>query len=140
MVVIIAMSLGISGGINVKDKKVASWAADELADTRHTVTINWNYQGKQDDLITVYENQPWTISGYSWGDNLYAQSDYTYENYIVSIPSSNVSAPSVPTRNGYVFMGLYSSEVGGIQYTNGAGYGLRKIVSDITLYALWQEA
>ena len=138
-VVIVGISLGISGGIKVKDRKVENWVEDELAATSHSVTIDWGYSGKR-DTITVYENQPWTVNGYSWGHNLYAQYDYTYESFIVSIPSSNISTPTIPDRSGYVFMGLYSSEVGGIQYTNGAGYGLRKINTNMTLYALWEEA
>lgn len=105
----------------------------------HEVSIVWGTD-KAPDYIVVVENQPWTIDGRGWGDRLYTdQHEYTYDSYILMVPTG-IRVPEVPTRTGYVFLGLYSSDIGGVQYTNAAGYGIRPVISDMTLYALWQEA
>ena len=100
----------------------------------HTVTLVYNYGGKQDTLAGNCPFSGWAYNGQIFSDRatvsnlatsgtatLYAQ----WGNYSVNLPN--------PTRTGYVFQGWFTSD-GTRVYSPATG------ISNQTLYAHWTEA
>lgn len=99
----------------------------------HTVTLVYNYGGKQDTLAGNCPFGGWAYNGQIFSDRavvsnlatsgtamLYAQ----WDNYSVNLPN--------PTRTGYVFQGWFTSD-GTRVYSPATG------ISNQTLYAHWKE-
>ena len=63
--------------------------------------------------------------------------DGTNNSYKVDTDTSHLSNTHI-TREGYTFLGVYSSTIGGIQYYNAEGYMVSEPQKDDILYIQWQ--
>lgn len=93
----------------------ASWNAyleKQIEQNTHTVTIYWDET--KNDLTTtdVRSDIEWTIDS---------------------------CGITIPKKDGYGFVGLYTSPYGGTQFVNAAGYVIKTINSDMELYACWSK-
>lgn len=75
----------------------------------YSVTIHWSENESDCTVIEVNETFGWNIT----------------------------EELSRRSKSGYEFAGLSKSPMGGIMYTNSAGYSIKTIHSDIELYAVW---
>lgn len=137
------ISMGVSLGLGVRNDKLHSWESAMVRDSAHEVTVVWD-NGMSNSRFTVYDNQPWTLNGSVGGNSLYADSSRTesgvIRDYQTGIENQLYTLNiHIPSKTDCRFQGLYSSPEGGVQYTNASGYGIRSIVSDMTLYAIWAE-
>ncbi|MBO7215287.1 MAG: hypothetical protein J6V66_07355, partial [Clostridia bacterium] len=100
----------------------------------HKVTIHWNNANADEaddfDVYYIREDLNWTINGIAgWG----------YDLFEVENPGS-ITLPSKVQKDGWVFKGLFKTQLGGDMYVTASGYSLITIDKDIHLYALYEEA
>ncbi len=129
------------GGIvgNAAFDGFSKWEAEQKSLHTHTLTIYWDETGTQTTYLNVRDDLEWNISGYGGDYGLYYSNFTSYADIDFYGEAPAVLMPSQSQREGYKFMGLYTSPYGGTQFVNAAGYSVREVTMDIVLYALWQR-
>lgn len=129
----IAMVIGgFAGGGNAgeaagysKYEKYEEARIDELS---HRVIIK---DGDEEiRTIIVREDKPWDL----WGELGY-DDEQPYPTRGYEVTEMRLSGIS---KDGYRFVGLYSSPEGGTRFANASGCGIRDIKSSMTLYAVYE--
>ena len=115
------------------------WEAEQISSHTHTLTIHWDEAGTQTTYLNIRDDIEWNISGYGYDFGLYYSSFTSYADINFYGETPEIHMPSQAQREGYKFMGLYTSPYGGTQFVNAAGYSVRTVTMDIDLYALWEE-
>lgn len=150
----IALFGGLFIGGLASDQTFKGWLNKRLAEYTHTVTVHWG-EGTADTVFTVREDLNWDINGIAMaiGNNGKDEMPHYYPEFIEDGGTSadpdvttfsarhalKIELPSGAERDGYIFLGLFTEADGGECYVNGAGYSLRTVTGDITLYAHWQS-
>lgn len=95
------------------------------------VTIDWQCS-KGTETLTVRRDLQWTTADGKGGGPLFDENGWhDYDGY--------EAPPTVPVRDGYRFLGLYTSPMGGSMVVSAGGYCVTNLPEgDITLYALWE--
>ena len=124
--------------------KYSDWNDEKINEASHTVTIHWGY-GIPNTTITVREDVPYTINGYSeefWHYyNTIVYKDGVMEHRIdfYSLNNEIITLPNEAIREGYKLDGFFSGQHGGTLVINASGYGIVTITDDIDIYAVWSE-
>ena len=100
----------------------------------HEVTVYWDDDRASSDTFYVREDINWTLD-YSRLNYDYVGDLPLYDRYD---PGRNY-LPDKAEREGYKFLGLFSSPYGAEQYVDANGYSLKTIKSDVELYAMWEK-
>lgn len=135
---VVAFFLGVAACDGVFNGKYEAWEMQQRVKHTHTVNIHWG-----DGDITVLEIRDdlnWNICGCNDIELYYKNNLDYYKNEHESDKSvPELVMPQKSKREGYKFIGLFMSPLGGTQFVNSAGYSVRTIEFDIDLYAVWQE-
>lgn len=152
----IAVIGGIVTAALTLQQHYGGWLSNISSQYSHTVTIWWDEERGIKTTIFVREDQNWDINGTMHvrgkDGSLDDTPSYCKEFLSVELLGEDPSvtqfmpepymAPDLPQeahKDGFAFLGLFSSPFGGTQFVNGAGYSLRRVTMDLDLYALWQE-
>ncbi len=104
------------------------WEQEQISGFTHTVTIYWD-ESNVPSILEVREDINWNINGCNEVQKLYGSLE---QNETVT------ELPERSYRQNMIFVGLFTTPDGGTQYVNTAGYSLRSVTSDLTLYAVWR--
>lgn len=122
-------ALGSAKGQDVYDK----YEREAISDLTHTVTI-YTDNGSHFE-IRVREDQHWTVDGSLNSSGV----PYEYDEYVGTPDGdTNYVRESGLFKSGKRFLGLYTSPDGGTCFANGAGYGIKDVTGDMTLYAVYE--
>ena len=112
------------------------YVSDVVDDYSHRVTVYWDEECTESDSFYVREDFNWAFNErrleYSYDD---VRDFDLYTDYQVG---ENI-LPDKASRQGYRFIGLFSSPYGVEQYVDANGYSMKTVKSDISLYAMWEK-